>query len=167
VLDSHIASHVLAESKALLPLLSVIFPKLGTGPALHRAIGSLKEQTYTVWEAVLVLTPETESAARQAALESARADSRIRCMEACGADGPADIFGRALEQSKGRIFCATDTSCPFKSQQFEDYLKAFSGLPAGFTLVCEPLCGDDELAAAVCRVRNPVVRVNALGLMKP
>ena len=128
-LDDHIASHVLAEARAQLPLITVIIPKLESTGALQAAITSLKNQTYPVWEAVLVLNSETGAALRNAALEHGRKDPRIRFLDKRGESNFPATIQQALEQASGKIYCWMET--PFTPQQLEENLKTIETTTAG------------------------------------
>ena len=138
---------MLAEAKAQLPLISVIIPKLPSVDALHAAITSLKQQTYTVWEAMLVLNSETDSDTRKAALEQARKDSRIHCLDECSGNDFSATLQQAVEQASGKMYCWMEAANHFKPQHLEENLHAIeTSLANGHESSGAPL--DNGLLAA-------------------
>jgi len=129
VLDSHISSHVLTESKASLPLITVLVSNLTNPATLRTALASLKRQTYTVWEAVLVLDAKTETATRQAAQELAQKDSQVRCLEAAPDTTAESLTQQATASTRAKIHYWMEATSPFKPQQLEENLKDFEAAP--------------------------------------
>ena len=127
-LEDHIASYSLAETKAQLPLISVVVPECQTPDQIRQALSGLKSQTYPVWEAVFVMGPGMVSETREELREQARSDDRIRCLET---GENLDFYGRvntALRHVRGQPCDSFIIHLPASRRSFESHFSVFESL---------------------------------------
>ena len=154
-LEDHIASYALAETKAQLPLISVVVPKCQTPAQTRQALSGLKSQTYPVWEAIFVLGPGAARDTREELREQARSDDRIRCLETAK---DLDIYGMvnvALRQTRGETFDSLSFHLPTWNRSFESHFNVFESLGEEYAVACEPSHDNGflNLSQAIFRTR--------------
>ena len=153
-LEDHIASYSLAETKAQLPLISVVVPECQTPGQIRQALSGLKSQTYPVWEAFFSMGPGTASDIREELREQARSDDRVRCLET---GEELDFYGRvnmALQHVRGQPCDSFITHLPASRRSLESRFSIFESLGEEYAAACEqPHEHELQLSPMVFRTR--------------
>jgi MoaA/NifB/PqqE/SkfB family radical SAM enzyme len=120
-LDRHIDAGALAEARKRLPLISVVIPAPATVEQARAAISSLKNQTYSIWEAIFVVNPEHQDIIK-AVETAARTDSRIRHVPTD--PGPVqENAKRPSEHALTSLIRRMNPTAPFEPDYLEVLLK--------------------------------------------
>jgi len=108
-------------------LISVIIPCFNYGRYLHAALESLRKQTYTVWEAIVVDDGSTDDT-RNVAEKFAALDKRICCISQ-QQKGISAARNAGLAIAKGEFVQFLDADDLLEPRKFEIQLQYFKGHP--------------------------------------
>ena len=100
------------------PLVSVITPVFNSAPWLAEMLASVRAQTFSDWEHLLVDDGSTDGSC--GIIETAaEADPRIRLLRMPRNGGPAKARNRAIDQSRGRYLAFLDADDLWLEQKLE------------------------------------------------
>jgi len=90
-----------------MPLVSIVTPVYNAARWLPETLASVRAQTFTDWEHLLVDDGSTDDSAAMIALAAAR-DPRIRLLRTPQNSGPSAARNRALDAAQGRFIALLD-----------------------------------------------------------
>jgi len=120
---------------SLLPLVSVVVPVYNSERFLAETIHSVKRQTYSNWELVLVDDCSTDGSLRMIR-DAMLDDSRIRLVQLQKNSGALAARNTGIQHAKGRFLCfldSDDTYEPSKIRTQVDFMIR-EGHPVSFTM---------------------------------
>lgn len=107
------------------PHVSIITPAYNAGPFLHDTIDSIRKQTFTDWELLIVDDGSTDGTV-DIVKRAEKSDRRIRLLRQSNA-GPSAARNRAMRAAKGAFFAFIDSDdqwCPeFLAHQLDVFAK--------------------------------------------
>jgi glycosyltransferase involved in cell wall biosynthesis len=128
------------------PLVSVLLPVRNAAATLDRALGSIRSQTLTGWE-LLVLDDGSTDASRAIAHGHAAADSRVRVLE-LPRGGIVDALNHGLGAARGRYFARMDADDVCDPNRLEVQSSFLDRHPEVGLLGCHVRFGGKPAAAA-------------------
>lgn len=116
------------------PLVSVIMPAWNAAATLAEAVASVRAQSMSEWELLLVVDAATDDTL-QIAQENARADARVRVWSNEVNLGVAATRNRALEQARGRYVAFLDADDRWHPDKLAQQCRSMrqTGCPVSYT----------------------------------
>ena len=111
-----------AVSTSADPLVSVVLPAFNRARTIERSLQSVREQTYTHWEAVVVDDGSTDATAEVTAA-LARGDSRIRLVRHATRRGAQAARNTGIHASRGEWIAFLDSDDELLSSSIESRLR--------------------------------------------
>lgn len=149
------------------PLVSIITPVFNSAPWLNEMLESVRKQTFSDWEHILVDDRSTDGSDRMVEC-AAKLDSRIRFLRMQQNGGPAKARNRAIEEARGRYLAFLDADDLWLEQKLELCLQfmqenqypfvyhAFRYLSSDGRSAGALVCGPTELNFRTLHVRRGI-----------
>jgi len=133
------------------PVFSIVLPIRDATPSLRRALNSLREQAYGVWQLVLVVTPSAHDVTSRA-LEDVFGETHafdIAMLEASATASAADLLAKGSLVATGDFVAFFDTDDAYAPDAFYEFAAVLHDDPA-----IDIVYGDEDV-----RTGEPVQRV--------
>ena len=114
------------------PLVSVIMPAYNSAGSLERSVGSVKAQTVSDWE-LLIVDDCSSDGTYDAALALSREDARVRVFSTERNSGPAAARNIALENACGRYAAFLDSDDEWLPEKLERQIAFMREKSAAFS----------------------------------
>lgn len=146
-LESHMSANVLHEAASQLPKVRVRMEPVLTVEHVRAAVLSLKQQTYPVWNAEIVLHSGCDPAVHSAAREEAAKNPKLQVVLAEQETGQENSPRAAGDHASG-VCCSWDAAQPMPAKQLEFLIKqiiapqqplAKSAVPESKAMTPEPI----------------------------
>lgn len=134
---------------------SVIIPVYNRLKLLERAVDSVRAQTCSDWEILIVDDGSTDGTAAYAA-ELAAADPRIRCMRNTGNRGPGGARNVGILSARGGFIAFLDSDDYWLPGKLAAQIECFDRNPAAMAVGTDCYVGSLEESARLAR-RYPVI----------
>jgi glycosyltransferase involved in cell wall biosynthesis len=130
-LENHIEPHLFLEMHKQLPKISVIIPINRIFNNFSKVMLALLDQTYPVWEAIIVCNDESENSIRN--LLDCK-DNRIRIIKSKNKEFYSSL-NDGLKNASGKYFCYMTLSNLFRPDKLETQYKEFEKLDNNYALI--------------------------------
>lgn len=146
------------------PLISVIMPAYNAEEYLTEAVESVRAQTYTEWE-LLILDDGSTDGTAEIALKYAKLDSRISYHPNERNMGVAETRNRGFELAKGEWTAMLDSDDAWHPEKLQKQLRLADDFGADIVYCSYALCGDDvsEFTVPDRVTYESMLRCNHLG----
>jgi len=118
------------------PKVSVIIPTFNRAPLLPRAIDSIRAQTFTDWEIILVDDGSTDDTAQLAQRYAGQLGDRFQYIHQSNA-GSSAARNRGLDAARGQFVAFLDSDDEFLPQKLERQLELFDRCPQLGLVYCD------------------------------
>lgn len=134
---------------------SVIIPVYNRRKLLERAVQSVREQTYTDWEVLIVDDGSTDGTAEYAA-ELAAADPRIHTLRNTGSRGPGGARNVGIQRARGGFIAFLDSDDYWLPAKLAAQIDCFDRNPSAMAAGTDCYVGSLDEQARLTR-RYPVI----------
>ena len=124
----------MAASPLVSPLVSVIIPALNASATLGRALDSVRAQTYSHWEAIII---DDGSSDDTVALVERRGDPRCRVIRRFTRGGPSRARNDGIAAAKGALIALLDADDEWLPEKLARQVAALARHPAASLVVCD------------------------------
>jgi teichuronic acid biosynthesis glycosyltransferase TuaG len=156
------------EQSEILPvLISVVTPSFNAADTLMRCIGSVKEQTVSYWEHIIVDDGSSDSS-YEIITEASRNDPRIRSVQLDKNSGAGAARNRAIEMARGRYIAFLDADDQWHPQKLERQIAFMQRNKAAFSytgFVYQSDRGSYAVSVPPTATYNSLLKNNVIGCL--